>query len=305
MTKNIIARASKIPANRNRDQSPADPRRVERAVLGSILLDPALWPQAAQLTPQDFSLKAHQIIFQRMGDLAETGRPIDMITMVEELHRHKQVEAIGDVDYLSSLIDGLPERANVEHYVEMIRRAAGVRAIAHGTTAISELTRKGTNISELRARLTDLVGLASQYETSGAGTILRPEDVPDIYSLDPHSISYIWPDLIPRGAVVLLTGSPGVGKSSFALKFGVACALGMKFLARPCERIECFYLDKENPLMLVRHRMDLIAGGPVSGLHIWGGWLKEEPPLLEDRRLLTWATRYRPLIVFDSLVRFH
>lgn len=57
-----------------------------------------------------------------MRDLAESGRPVDMITLVEELDRHKEVEVIGGVAYLSSLIDGIPERRSIEHYVRTARR---------------------------------------------------------------------------------------------------------------------------------------------------------------------------------------
>ena len=45
-----------------------------------------------------------------MRDLQESGRPVDMITLIEELDRRKEVEAIGGVAYLSSLIDGVPDR---------------------------------------------------------------------------------------------------------------------------------------------------------------------------------------------------
>ena len=50
-----------------------------------------------------------------MRDLQESGRPVDIITLVEELDRRKEVEAIGGVAYLSSLIDGVPERPSIEH----------------------------------------------------------------------------------------------------------------------------------------------------------------------------------------------
>jgi hypothetical protein len=45
-----------------------------------------------------------------MVDLAESSRPIDMITLVEELDRHKELEAVGDVVYVSSLIDGVRKK---------------------------------------------------------------------------------------------------------------------------------------------------------------------------------------------------
>jgi replicative DNA helicase len=82
---------------------------AERSILGAILLDNLACSEAAEhLKPEDFSLDSHRRIFTRMVDLAESSRPIDMITLVEELDRRKELEAVGDVGYISGLVDGVP-----------------------------------------------------------------------------------------------------------------------------------------------------------------------------------------------------
>ncbi len=45
-----------------------------------------------------------------MMDLAESSRSIDIITLVEELEQKKDLQAVGDVGYISSLVDGVPDR---------------------------------------------------------------------------------------------------------------------------------------------------------------------------------------------------
>jgi len=100
---------------------------AERSILGSILLDNGLYDQASQLKSDDFSLDAHRRIFARMTDLQTLGRPVDMITLAEELDRRKEVEAVGGVAYLSSLIDGVPDRPSIEHYVRIVRNKALLR----------------------------------------------------------------------------------------------------------------------------------------------------------------------------------
>jgi len=112
---------------------------AERSILGAILLDNLLYDQAAELKPDDFSLDAHRRIFSRMRDLQETGRPVDMITLAEELDRRKEVEAVGGVAYLSSLIDGVPERPSIEHYVRIVRNKSLLRGLINiAQTAIAE-----------------------------------------------------------------------------------------------------------------------------------------------------------------------
>jgi replicative DNA helicase len=113
---------------------------AEKSVLGAILLDNHLVDQAASsIKPEDFCVDAHRRIFQRMMDLSETGRPIDIITLSEELSRHKELEAVGGVAYISSLTDGVPRRPSIEHYVAIVRDKSLLRSAIH--TASSIITR--------------------------------------------------------------------------------------------------------------------------------------------------------------------
>src|SRR5271157_3425473 len=127
---------------------------AERSILGAILLDNSLYDQAAEhLTPDDFSLDAHRRIYSRMRDLQETGRPVDMITLVEELDRRKEVEAIGGVAYLSSLIDGVPERPSIEHYVRIVRNKALLRGLINvAQNAIAEAIEHSDEAEEVLGR---------------------------------------------------------------------------------------------------------------------------------------------------------
>jgi replicative DNA helicase len=109
---------------------------AERSILGAILLDNLAFNQAAEhLKPEDFSLDSHRRIYSRMVDLAETSRPIDLITLTAELDRYKELQAIGDVGYVSSLLDGVPDRPSIEHYVKIVRDKALLRGLIHAANA--------------------------------------------------------------------------------------------------------------------------------------------------------------------------
>jgi replicative DNA helicase len=115
---------------------PASPE-AERAILGAILLNDSLLPQAAQLKPEDFSVNANRRIYGRMCDLQKSGRPVEMILLAEELDRHRETEAIGGRAYLSSLIDGVPERPSIKHYVRILKDKALLRETAKWAESIS------------------------------------------------------------------------------------------------------------------------------------------------------------------------
>jgi replicative DNA helicase len=110
---------------------PASPD-AERAVLGAILLDNTTYSQAAEhLGADDFSLDSHRRIYLRMMELAETSRPIDFVTLTEQLGRHKEIEAVGGVAYVTSLTDGLPRVKNIEQYVRIVKDKALLRSLIH------------------------------------------------------------------------------------------------------------------------------------------------------------------------------
>ncbi len=103
---------------------------AERSILGAVLLDNFVYTQAASLLkPEDFSLDSHRRIYGHMVALSESGRPIDYVTLAEELSRNKELEAIGGVAYLTSLTDGLPRVSNIEHYIRIVRDKSMLRAL--------------------------------------------------------------------------------------------------------------------------------------------------------------------------------
>ena len=69
---------------------------AERAVLGAILLDNALFDQTSQvLTTIDFYLENHRNIFSAMERLSSSARAIDSLTLREELQKRNELESMG------------------------------------------------------------------------------------------------------------------------------------------------------------------------------------------------------------------
>jgi len=57
--------------------------------------------------------------------------------------------------------------------------------------------------------------------------------------------------------------------------------------------------------MMVRQRLATLGVESLGSTRIWGGWLPDSPPAIGDVRVLQMAREHRPLIIFDSLIRFH
>ncbi len=85
-----------------------------------------------------------------MMDLSDSSRPIDIITLVEELEQKKDLQAVGDVGYISGLLDGVPDRPSIEHYVRIVRDKAILRGlISVAQSAIAKASEQADPADEI------------------------------------------------------------------------------------------------------------------------------------------------------------
>ncbi len=213
---------------------------AERSILGAILLDNHAYNDAAEhLKPDDFSLDAHRRIYSRMMDLAENSKPIDIITLVEELEQKKDLQAIGDVGYVSSLLDGVPDRPSIEHYVRIVRDKAILRGlISVSTTAIAKASEQADDaddiLNEAEAAIFALsekrIGQGFQRisdtirDSGGIDALMRRGQ--RITGLETHFTEL---DEMTSGFqksdLVILAARPSMGKTSFAMNIAENAAI--------------------------------------------------------------------------------
>src|SRR5450631_2962547 len=131
-------------------------RNTESLLLGAVIDNPALWPQACELIPDDFSVEPNRIIFCAVSDMLSGGRTVDDIVLGEELTRRGQLEHIGGHSYIGELLAGLTQRKDIRPWVAILRRASGRRLVAHKAEAIGlAATESAADLKVLCARLVD------------------------------------------------------------------------------------------------------------------------------------------------------
>lgn len=140
---------------------------------------------------------------------------------------------------------------------------------------------------------------------NGAGIIHAWDEIPDAMMIAKPKIEWIVEGIIPRDSVTLIAGEPGSYKSWLALSLLRAVSTGARFLDRECKAVDVLYLDRENPLAVIRDRLAILGIESLGNAKIWGNWLRDAPPTIGDVRLVQIARERRPLLVFDSLIRFH
>ena len=115
-----------VALDRQMPQSPD----AERAVLGAILINNnAFYRVIGIVDTGDFFRDANRLVFGIMRSLAEQSRPIDLLTLKEELAKNGLLETVGGTAYISALVDIVPDVANVERYAHIVREKSMLRRL--------------------------------------------------------------------------------------------------------------------------------------------------------------------------------
>ncbi len=139
------------------ETSSALPQNVEaeRAVLGAVLIDNlALATISPILRESDFFLDTHRRIYAAIGELAARSAAIDLVTVRDEIDRMGSIDRVGGPAYLSSLVDGIPDVANAEHYARIVKEKSTLRRLI-------SLGQKMTREGAIADRSAGLCGTAS------------------------------------------------------------------------------------------------------------------------------------------------
>jgi replicative DNA helicase len=85
----------------------------------------------------------HQVVFEAIVGLFGANQPIDAITVAEALRRSEQLERIGGVQYLTTLLDAVPATSNVGYYADIIEETAARRRLMRAGSEVGSLAMQG------------------------------------------------------------------------------------------------------------------------------------------------------------------
>jgi replicative DNA helicase len=214
---------------------------AERSILGAILLDNLAYNQAAEhLKPEDFLLDSHRRIYSRMMDLAESSRAIDHLTLAEELQRHAEFEPIGGYAYISGLLDGVPDRPSIEHYIKIVRDKAMLRGIISISTAAIARASDQSDLAEDVLNDTEAQIFQLSEKRIGRGFMGVQEIVRESFgSIDAllqrgqriTGLATHFDELdsitcgLQRSDLVIVAARPSMGKTAFAMNIAENAAI--------------------------------------------------------------------------------
>ena len=98
---------------------------AEKSLLGAILIDEEVVADVAEsVNADDFYDKRHGIIYAGIYKLYEHHKPVDLLTLTEELKKKDNLQAIGGSAYLTELTQYVPTAAHAKSYAEIVASKA-------------------------------------------------------------------------------------------------------------------------------------------------------------------------------------
>jgi hypothetical protein len=215
---------------------------AEQSLLGALLIDSAALPLISDTIRVDhFGTDDHRAIFEAISGLVANGNPVDVVTVAEALNSAGKLDSAGGLPYVGSLKAATPTAANVEHYAKIVRDRADRRSLVSVLThAAAAARRPGAVVGALADGVVDAVRKIA-VTRAGDGT---PYQWASALKAEGSTDEFV-EGVLARGAMGVIYGESGSGKTYLALDLSCRVALGWPWLGRRTERGPVLYVAAE------------------------------------------------------------
>lgn len=256
---------------------------AEQAVLGAIFLDAETLVEAmAQIEPQDFYRRAHQIVFRSMIALNDRNENIDIITLKSQIESENTLEDVGGISYLTELSQVTPTASGVAHYAKIVKDKSTLRELIQAATKIVKegYSQEGSVEEIVEAAEKGILNVSEKRNSTGfqaiSDVLNSTMEHIDRLSQQNEEITGLptgYPELDKMTAglqpeeLIILAARPAVGKTAFALN--IAQNIG----TRTDRSVAIFSLEMGAESLV--NRM-LCAEGTIEAGHLRTGQLTEQ-----------------------------
>ena len=124
---------------------------LEEAVIGALMIEQDAFPKVSDIVKKEsFYDHRHQVIYEAVANLSLNQRPIDILTVTEQLKSNGTLEEAGGALYVTQLAGKVTSSAHIEYHARIIAQKAMARELITFTSEIqTEAFDDTTDISEL------------------------------------------------------------------------------------------------------------------------------------------------------------
>lgn len=243
MSEEYIGLAPEMPEN-PADMAMPFSNEAEQSVLGAMYLDRECIPDViAKVTVEDFYISRHRELFEAIKSLYDIGKPIDLVTLKEQLILNGVLEKIGGIQFVVEVANLVPSTDSVNYYANIVKDKAVQRQIISLTEKLRGMCYRGDEeTDEILAKAQQgIIDISQRRASKGLVHIGKylDEDLEKLEKLSQRDDEITG---IPTGFIdldrrtsglhaaelIILAARPAMGKSSLALNIAQNVAVKAK-----------------------------------------------------------------------------
>jgi replicative DNA helicase len=230
---------------------PPHTEEFEQAVLACLMIEAQTFDKVAgTIHKEDFYNGNNKIIFETIDRLYNAGQPYDLAMVNSALKAAGLLEQAGGIGYLISLTNIVPNAANIKEYAKHVENKAKLRKLICAATEIHELVYEfdkditlntDNALDEAGHKIFELAKEVSHKDPLPLSDLILEVNkrLDELYNRDEEMTGvpsgFIDLDKITNGfqpgALVIVGGRPGMGKTAFALNIAQNAASAKKRVA--------------------------------------------------------------------------
>jgi replicative DNA helicase len=219
---------------------------AEQSIIGGLMLDNQVWDKiSTKLCEADFYRTEHRILFRAISGLSKKDQPFDVVTLLDTLKSHNELDDAGGEAYLFELANNTPSVANVNAYADIVREKSVQRQLIGVATEIADAAYnpEGREVPEL-LDMAETKVFAIGEQTGGDG---GPENIKSILVRTVEKIDALYHngdaltgaatglsdlDKMTSGLqpsdLIIVAGRPSMGKTTLVMNMAEHVAIQSK-----------------------------------------------------------------------------
>ncbi len=285
------------------DIIPPHDENAEKSVLGSILINPAVFSEVSEiLSPEDFYMPGYAEVYLAMCELMAEGKAVDPVTLQSRLQEKGLPDTVSGSAFLTTCADAVPFSTNASQYARIVHDKAMWRRYKQiGKKVASDCYGANANLREILEKTEGEIQTLAHDLISLGGNV-NVGSFSELIDAQIEKPSFAVPDLIPVGFTIL-AAPPKFGKSWLCLQLGIAMQRGEKFLGFQANRGDVVYLALEDSEYRLQDRLKKLGARPedLQGFYYMLTMPDMDHGFLDELKRILLAKPQTRLIIIDTL----